>query len=92
MSKKKKSRIGLILVVGAFIYISFVFIDQQKLINVKNAEMQSIQNKTEEEKKLSKDLNEQKDLVNSIEYVEKIAREKLGMIKPGEKIFVDINR
>ena len=31
-------------------------------------------------------------MLDSEEYMEKIARKKLGMVKPGERIFIDINK
>jgi len=92
MDKKKSSRIGLLIIIGAFIYFTFVFIDQQKLINAKKLEMQSIQNKIAEEERISEELKQQKEIINTDEYVEKVAREKLGMVKREEKVFVDVNR
>lgn len=90
--KSKNSKIRLFIIIGALIYISFIFVDQQKIIKIKNAEMQELQSRIEEELKISEELKEQKDLVNSPEYIEKMAREKLGMVKPSEKVFVDVNR
>jgi len=29
---------------------------------------------------------------NTAEYIEQVAREKLGLVKPYEKIFMDINK
>jgi len=92
MDKKKSSRIGLLIIIGAFIYFAFVFIDQQKLINAKKLEMQNIQNKIAEEERISGELKQRKEMINTDEYVEKVAREKLGMVKRGEKVFIDINR
>lgn len=89
---KKKLRIRLIVVIGALIYLSFIFIEQQNLIEIKNAEMQALQSKIEEENIVSNELNEKKDLIDSPEYIEKIAREKLGMVKSDEKVFVDVNK
>ena len=33
-----------------------------------------------------------KDMVGTDEYIEKIARDKLGMIKANEKIFIDVSK
>jgi len=92
MNKKKGSKIGLLIIIGAFIYFIYVFIDQQKLINAKTNEMQNLQNKIAEEERINEELKQQKEMINTDEYVEKIAREKLGMVKRGEKVFVDVNR
>ena len=33
-----------------------------------------------------------KDIMESDEYIEKIARQKLGFVKPDEQVFVDTSR
>ena len=53
--------------------------------------MDDIQAKIKQEEALKQELLKQEEKVNSDEFVEKIAREELGMVKPGERIFVDIN-
>ena len=92
MNKRKTSKLGLFVIIGFFVYFAYVFIDQQKVLYAKEIEMNSIQMKIEEEMKLNEELKKQKEMLGSDEYVEKIAREKLGMVKPGEKIFIDVNK
>lgn len=92
MSKRKKSKVGIILLTGFFIYCSYIVIEQQRILNARNSEMISIQKQIEEEEKQNKELKKQREMINSDEYVESIAREKLGMIKKSEKIFVDHNK
>lgn len=53
--------------------------------------MKNIQAKVEEEIVINEELKRQKEILDTDEYIEKVAREKLGMVKPGEKIFIDIN-
>ena len=69
--------------------IVFIFGDHGllKLYNIKN-ERKIIQKKIaqlREEKEILK--NEKSKIENDLEYIEKIAREKYKMVKPGEKIF-----
>ena len=69
--------------------IVFIFGDHGllKLYNIKN-ERKMIQKKISqlrEEKEILK--NEKSKIENDLEYIEKIAREKYKMVKPGEKIF-----
>jgi len=69
--------------------IVFIFGDHGllKLYNIKN-ERKIIQKKIaqlREEKEILK--NEKSKLENDLDYIEKIAREKYKMVKPGEKIF-----
>jgi cell division protein FtsB len=54
--------------------------------------MKNIEAKIIGENKQNETLKKQKDTMNSDEYIEKTAREKLGMVKPGERVFVDVNR
>ena len=69
--------------------IAFIFGDHRllKLYNIKN-ERKIIQKKISqlrEEKKFLK--NEKSKIENDLDYIEKVAREKYKMVKPGEKIF-----
>ena len=67
-------------------------IDQQKVINSKEMELKNIQEKIKAEEKLNAELKKQKEMINSDEYIEKVAREKLGMVKKNEKVFIDMNK
>lgn len=92
MSKKRKSKLGLLIGVAILLYFTYTVIDQQKIIYSKRVEMNNIQSKIKEEAKINEELKKQKESVKSDEYAEKVAREKLGMIKHGERVFVDVNR
>ena len=78
--------------IGFIIYFIFVFFEQQKVLYAKNIEMNNIQAKIKEEMELNEELKKQKEMLATDEYIEKVAREKLGMVKPGERIFIDINQ
>ena len=43
------------------------------------------------EQKRGEEIDNMKQNVNSDEYIEKIAREKLGMVRKDEIIFIDVN-
>lgn len=95
MNKRKKSLwsvIYTIVLIVLSIYSAVTMIDQQKILYAKNIELKSIQSKIEDENKNKEELTKQKGTVNSDDYVERVAREKLGMVKHGEKVFVDINK
>ncbi|HHW31415.1 MAG TPA: septum formation initiator family protein [Clostridiaceae bacterium] len=92
MSKRKKPMLSLILVTGFFIYFIITLIEQQRIINFKNNEAKNIRAKIQSEMQLNEELKKFKENLYSDEYIEKIAREKLGMVKPGEKIFFDIDK
>jgi len=66
-----------------------VYIHQEKLINDKNNSIKNVENLIEKEKKINEQLKDEKNSINSPEVIERMARDKLGMIRPGEKVYVD---
>lgn len=92
MKKAKKSRVGMLVILGFLVYFTYVAVDQQKIFNAKEAEMNKVQTNINKEKETNSQLKKEKDMLNSNEYYEKVAREKLGMVKPGEKVFVDVGK
>ena len=79
-------RIILVLVI---FYAMITFINQQKVLNNYNAQVNSLKIDIAEAQKKQEELNNQKENVNSLEYIEALAREKLGMYMPNEKVYVD---
>lgn len=80
-----------IIVIVFLVYCITIMIKQQLKLNSYNDESKYYEsqiNALEEEKK---QLLETQESVNSPEYIEQMAREKLEMYMPNEKIFVDIN-
>ena len=73
-------------------YTLISFVNQSIQINEYNKNIASIKNEMlkvdEEIKKIKEDINNYK----KDEYIEKIAREKLKMAKPGEIIYIDVNK
>lgn len=91
-SKKKKSNpiFKLCLLFSAF-YIVVCLVNSQLDITKKKAELESIQekivNQGVENKNLERIINSDED----DEYIEKLAREKLGFAYPDERIYIDIS-
>ncbi|WP_416197256.1 MAG: Cell division protein FtsB [Sporanaerobacter sp.] len=85
----KKFRIRHLIVLVFAIYISATLISQRRMLkslNREKAEMES------EVKTLNTEINEiNKEIKNSdsLEFVEKVAREELKMVKPREIIYID---
>ena len=85
-SKNFFKKLILFVLVG---YVASIFINQEKtLIAYRNGQEYSLQ-KLEEEKEYNKSLLAMQENINSTEYIEKIAREKLYMYLPNEKVYVD---
>ena len=76
----------LVVIIG---YVASIFINQERtLIAYRNGQEYSFQ-KLEEEKEYNQTLLAMQENINSTEYIEKIAREKLYMYLPNEKVYVD---
>lgn len=74
------------------LYVISIFVSQQKTLNNYKAEVSKYETKIEEAKETKESLVAMKENVNSSEYIEEIAREKLGMYLPNEKVFIDIGK
>ena len=74
------------------IYISVIMINQQKTINSYNSQQEYYKMKIEEAEAYNKTLISEKSNLNSEEYIEKIAREKLDMCTENERVYIDINK
>ncbi|NLC68724.1 MAG: septum formation initiator family protein [Clostridiaceae bacterium] len=90
MNKRRRLKWGLLAIIALSVYFLFIIIDQQSIIDAKEEEIKNIQAKINEELNTNKKLLEQKEMLGSDEYIEQVAREELGMVKPGEKIYIDI--
>ena len=78
-----------LLILLVLIYVVFTFISQQKVLNQYNANSKELASQIKEQESKKKDLIAEKDNVNSKEYIEQTAREKLDMYYPNEKIYID---
>lgn len=93
MKRKKRRRFRLVHLIGIFLllYVFTIYMNQHKLM--KNLQSQKTQY-INEVKELENEIMElEKEIENSdsLEFVEKVAREELGMVKPKEIIYIDKN-
>ena len=79
----------IILAVTCFIIVFFV--KQEITIRKYRSEIKSLSTQIEDEQKIRHDLEEKEKLYSSKEYIEKIAREVLGMVLADEKVYIDEN-
>ena len=91
---KKKTRVQLSHVVAiAFVmYFSYTFFDQQLKINRYNSQIEMYNKEIEAKQNLVEYYNTQSENITSDEYIESVARERLGLVKPYETIYVDANK
>lgn len=76
----------------AILYVSITFINQQKSISAYNNEQENLKNKIKEQKEYNQTLLTTKENISSPDYIESLAREKLDMYLPNEKVYIDINK
>ncbi|MDD4494446.1 MAG: septum formation initiator family protein [Eubacteriales bacterium] len=92
MSKRKKPVLGLVIVLALSVYFVVTLIKQQGILNARRSELEALELKVARESMTNEELKEAFNILGSNEYIEKVAREKLGMLKVEEKVFVDINK
>lgn len=87
--KKSRKLYKKILILGIAVYVTFTLVNQQKTLNqyTKNADELTAQIK--EQKDYKEELSKKKDDVNSLDFIEQTAREKLDMYYPNERVYVD---
>ena len=89
---KLKKRIKRIFLIAIGIYVVYVFINQQIMLNYYKQQHQYYLQKIEEEKRKTEKLTRLKTLYETDTYIEKIARDKLGYVKEGERVFIDTSK
>ena len=97
MSSINKSRlktVGLkkIFLISICVYFVSVFCVQQFKINEYKVQEQYYNNSIAEINNEKAEYETLASKSDSTEYIEKVARDKLGLVKPYEKIFIDVNR
>ena len=85
---KRKILLFLIFIVVSS-YISITLINQQITLNRYNEEQAKLTKQIQKEKEYNEELVAKKENVNSEEFIEEMAREKLDMYLPTEKVYVD---
>lgn len=87
--RKNKKIYKHLLIFCIAVYVIFTLVNQQKTLNqyVKNADELAIQ--IEEQKEYKDELAKKKDDVNSLDFIEQTAREKLDMYYPNERVYID---
>lgn len=87
--KKNRKIYKILFILIIAIYVLFIIIDQQKTLNQYSKNIDDLTEKIETQKEYKKELAKKKEDVNSLEFIEQTAREKLDMYYPNERIYVD---
>lgn len=73
------------------VYFVGKMISQQVVLNRKNDEIQEITEQINSASRETDRLEEELESVNDPEYLERMAREKLGLVVPNERVYIDAN-
>ena len=71
------------------VYVVFTLVNQQKTLNQYDGESEKLAQEIQEQKDYNSELSKQQEDVNSLEFIEQTAREKLDMYYPNERVYVD---
>ncbi len=82
-----------VIAIGILLLFGFVriLVIQQGQINQYRGRVGELEQEIKEEQQKLDALKEEQKRVTSDEYIEAIAREKLGLVDPNEKVFVDVS-
>lgn len=87
-----KRFITFVVVVVFLVYFLYTIIWQQMLIAKNTKEIDALTERISAAEQQKKKLQEELDNLNDPEYLEKVARDKLGLVRPNERVFVDANQ
>lgn len=87
--KNKKKIIRNIIAFLALIYVIYTLFNQQKVLNQYAQNSQDLNSQIESEKEYKEELAKKQTDINSDEFIENTARDKLDMYLPNEKVYVD---
>lgn len=89
--RKIKPMVRRIVALLLIVYIAYTLVFQQIAINEARTKEEEIKKQIEALKKENEQIKAELERMSDQEYIEKLAREKLGLIKPGEIMFIDVN-
>ena len=81
-----------IFIVLIAIYVIHIFIEQQMTLNSYSAERKEYQSQIDTANDKQLELNNTIKDLNSTDYIESQAREKLDMYMPNERVYIDITK
>lgn len=87
--KKNKKIYKKLLFIVASLYVIVTLVNQQKVLNNYKKNQEELSKKIEEKIEYKQELAEIKENVDSLDYIEQVAREKLDMYLPNERVYED---
>ena len=90
--RKRKNKTKRIMYLILLVYVGCIFVQQQMVLFACQKEKDHYLKEIEEQKQITAKYKEEEKNCESVAFIQKVAREKLGMVLPGEKVFVDISK
>ncbi len=87
--RKKRTNPTYLILVGIVLYVSWTFINQQIRLQDMEKEQAVYKKQVQELKEEEESLIHEKNILDDPTYIEKVARERLKMVKPNEIIYID---
>lgn len=81
-----------LLIIAILVYVSIIFINQQRTLDSYKSIAKYNEQKLEQERAYQDSLLSIKENIDSTEYIEQVAREKLYMYLPNERVYIDRNK
>lgn len=75
----------------AICFVSVMFVNQFSRLNYYNGQIKELEGKIAEQQEINDELSTRQNVYSSKEYVEKIARDTLGLVRANEKVYIDSN-
>lgn len=81
-----------LLFIGIAIYVVCIFINQQQSLATYKTREKYYEDEITKQQEYNQSLSSLKENVDSKEYIEQVAREKLDMYLPNERVYIDIGK
>ena len=78
-----------LLIIGILLYIAYIFVGQQKTLTSYKNTQKYYSEQLNKQLAYQESLHNTKTNINSKEYIEEVAREKLDMYLPNERVYID---
>ena len=89
---RNKKILKVIIILIVLSYFIYVLIKQQTTLNSYQTEQDYVSSQIQDQQEYKNELADMEANINSDEYIEPIARDKLDMYLPNERVYVDANK
>ena len=89
---KRSNFLGVVVCILTVVFVVVAFVTQEPIISAKSAELKSVNSDMTNATSENVQLKKEKKRVGTKEFIEEVARRNLGLVKPNEIIFFDIDK